>query len=726
MSSYKNESGDIISDLNSLEVEKQKEAIKKIISAMTIGRDLSKLFPQVVKCIAATDLELKKLVYLYIINYARVKPLETLLAVNYFKKDACDVNNPLLRALAVRTMGCLGVEQIMQFLCDPLREAIRDKDPYVRKTAMLCVAKIYDVQPQLVEEQFDFVNTLKQLIAEEGNSMVIANCLCALNEISITKGEEILVLDWKKTRCLLTALHDNNEWCQIYLLDAITKYQPNSQEEINELIERILPSINHSNSGVVLSAIKILVKILDLVNSTDVIRNTCKKLAVSLSTLLNDKPEIQYIALKNMNILIQKRPLIFEKDIKVFFCNFTEPIYIKMEKLDIIYRLVSMSNVHLVLNELKDYSTEVDVQFVKKSVRLVGQCAIKLEKSAMHCVEALVDLVKTQVPFVIQEAIIALRDIFRRYPNTFESAMAIVNENLKTLNDPDSKAALIWIIGEYSDRIDGAETQLTKFMDTLRDEPHQVQMSLLTSCMKTFLKCQSDESFNLLNTMFAFTSNECDDPDIREKGFVYWRLLDIDPSIASAIVLSEKPRISEDLISVSGNVLNRLIDNLGSLSTIYGKIPEQFVRKCKGVNTGEDEDLEVEDATFDIKEDDVENINNSIRNADTNESNNNKENNLQKNNEQDLMGDPVDLLDINDINNINQNISSYEGKLDDTNIDNNSSFFSNTGKIADNDIFSSLTGSSVNVAKMNIPFTVRKSYNINTILSISIFILILI
>lgn len=161
-----------------------------------------------------------------------------------------------------------------------------------------------------------------------------------------------------------------------------------------------------------------------------------------------------------------------------------------------------MNNVDLVLNELKEYANEVDVQFVRRAVRLVGQFAIKLEKSAHRCVETLVDLVKTQVPFVIQEAIIALRDIFRRYPNTFESAMAIVNENLKTLNDPDSKAALIWIIGEYSDRIDGAESQLSKFMDTIKEENSQVQMSLLTATMKTFLKCQSEEAYNLLNSLF--------------------------------------------------------------------------------------------------------------------------------------------------------------------------------------------------------------------------------
>ena len=184
----KGESGDILEDLNSLKVERQKDAVKKVISAMTIGRDVGKLFPHVVKCIATQDLELKKLVYLYVINYARVKPVETLLAVNTFKKDASGSHgNSLTQALAVRTMGCLGVEQIMQFLCDPLKEALYDKDAYVRKTAALCVAKIYDINAQLVEEQFCFVDLLQKLIQEEGNAMVIANCLAALMEISTTK-----------------------------------------------------------------------------------------------------------------------------------------------------------------------------------------------------------------------------------------------------------------------------------------------------------------------------------------------------------------------------------------------------------------------------------------------------------------------------------------------------------------------------------------------------------
>ena len=44
---------------------------KKVIAAMTVGKDVSMLFTHVLKCVETEDLELKKLVYLYIINYSK-------------------------------------------------------------------------------------------------------------------------------------------------------------------------------------------------------------------------------------------------------------------------------------------------------------------------------------------------------------------------------------------------------------------------------------------------------------------------------------------------------------------------------------------------------------------------------------------------------------------------------------------------------------------------------
>lgn len=41
-------------------------------------------------------------------------------------QDAVDKNNPFLRGLAVRTMGCIRIKQVTVYLCDPLKKALKD------------------------------------------------------------------------------------------------------------------------------------------------------------------------------------------------------------------------------------------------------------------------------------------------------------------------------------------------------------------------------------------------------------------------------------------------------------------------------------------------------------------------------------------------------------------------------------------------------------------------
>ena len=73
-------------DLASLDKSKKKDAVKKVIAAMTVGKDVSMLFPHVVNCMQTDDLELKKLVYLYLINYAKTQPDLAIMGVNTFVK----------------------------------------------------------------------------------------------------------------------------------------------------------------------------------------------------------------------------------------------------------------------------------------------------------------------------------------------------------------------------------------------------------------------------------------------------------------------------------------------------------------------------------------------------------------------------------------------------------------------------------------------------------------
>ena len=66
---------------------------------------------------------------------------------------------------------------------------------------------------------------------------------------------------------------------------------------------------------------------------------------------------------------------------QVFFCKYNDPIYVKMEKLEIMMKLASDKNIDQVLLEFKEYATEVDVDFVRKVCAMsnvrVGQIDIK-------------------------------------------------------------------------------------------------------------------------------------------------------------------------------------------------------------------------------------------------------------------------------------------------------------------------------------------------------------
>uniref|UniRef100_A0A674B316 AP complex subunit beta n=1 Tax=Salmo trutta TaxID=8032 RepID=A0A674B316_SALTR len=562
-------------ELNSDKKEKKKEAVKKVIASMTVGKDVSALFPDVVNCMQTDNLELKKLVYLYLMNYAKSQPDMAIMAVNTFVKD-CEDANPLIRALAVRTMGCIRVDKITEYLCEPLRKCLKDEDPYVRKTAAVCVAKLHDINAQLVEDQ-GFLDTLKDLISDS-NPMVVANAVAALSEIAESHpNSNLLDLNPQSINKLLTALNECTEWGQIFILDCLANYTPRDDRESQSICERVTPRLSHANSAVVLSAVKVLMKFMEMLpKDLDYYGTLLKKLAPPLVTLLSAEPELQYVEGLGINREILKH------EMKVFFVKYNDPIYVKLEKLDIMIRLASQANIAQVLAELKEYATEVDVDFVRKAVRAIGRCAIKVEQSAERCVSTLLDLIQTKVNYVVQEAIVVIKDIFRKYPNKYESVIATLCENLDSLDEPEARAAMIWIVGEYAERIDNADELLESFLEGFHDESTQVQLQLLTAIVKLFLK-KPTETQELVQQVLSLATQDSDNPDLRDRGYIYWRLLSTDPVAAKEVVLAEKPLISEETDLIEPTLLEELICHIGTLASVYHKPPSAFVEGSRGV-----------------------------------------------------------------------------------------------------------------------------------------------
>ncbi|KAI9348666.1 Clathrin/coatomer adaptor, adaptin-like protein [Obelidium mucronatum] len=552
---------------------KKRIVLKKIVANMTMGNDMSPLFADVVAVMQAPMLEVKKMAYLYIVSYARAKPDLAKLTISAFERDLVDPN-PLIRALALRTMGYMQVDKLIEALSTALLKCLVDKDAYVAKTAAISVVKLY-THDRGVVERVGLIEKLRQLLNNE-NSMVVANAVAALTEIAEKTPEFDMRMDFTLSSKLLTALNECSEWGQVYILEALLYFVPQDHADAEMIAERVMPRLQHANSAVVLSAIRVVLYMTNYILKDEIVNSFFKRIGSPLVTLLHNGPEVQYVALRNIQLILQRKPDFLKNEIKVFFCKYNDPIYVKIAKLEIMFRLVNDENIEQVLPELKEYATEIDVDFVRKSIRAIGKCAIKIESSADRCVRTLVDLIKTKVNYVVQESIIVIKDIFRRYPNKYEGIITTLCENLDSLDESEAKASMIWIIGHYSDRIENADELLDHFMDGFKDETPNVQLSLLTAVVKLFIK-RPTKGQELIPKILKWSTEDVDNPDLRDRGFIYWRLLSTDPVAAKAIVFGDSAPISAEMENLPTQTLEELFLHISTLASIYHKTPQTFI-----------------------------------------------------------------------------------------------------------------------------------------------------
>jgi len=220
------------------------------------------------------------------------------------------------------------------------------------------------------------------------------------------------------------------------------------------------------------------------------------------------------------------------------------------------------------------------MEFVRKATRAIGRCAIKLERAAERCINVLLELIKLKQSYVVQEAIVVIKDIFRKFPNRYESIIGTLCESLDSLEvaESEAKAAMIWIIGEYAVRIDNADELLEMFMGRFDEESPDVRLQLLTAVVKLFLKKPKEgDNKEMVQKILKLSTERSDDADLRDRGFLYWQLLSQSPKAAKAVVLAEKAVISDDTSRIEPSLLKVLTKNISTLSSVYHKPPEAFV-----------------------------------------------------------------------------------------------------------------------------------------------------
>ncbi|XVF75327.1 hypothetical protein PTKIN_Ptkin13bG0179100 [Pterospermum kingtungense] len=192
------------------------EALKRLLALIAQGFDVSNFFPQVVKNVASQSLEVKKLVYLYLLHYAEKRPNEALLSINCFQKDLGDPN-PLVRAWALRTMAGIRLHVIAPLVLVAVGKCARDPSVYVRKCAANALPKLHDLR---LEEHTSSIEEIVGILLNDHSPAVVGAAAAAFASVCPYN----LSLIGRSYRKLCEILPDVEEWGQIVLIGILLRY----------------------------------------------------------------------------------------------------------------------------------------------------------------------------------------------------------------------------------------------------------------------------------------------------------------------------------------------------------------------------------------------------------------------------------------------------------------------------------------------------------------------
>ncbi|KAL0376991.1 UNVERIFIED_CONTAM: AP3-complex subunit beta-A [Sesamum calycinum] len=218
------------------------EALKRLLALIAQGFDVSSYFPQVVKNVASQSVEVKKLVYLYLLHYAEKRPNETLLSINCFQKDLGDPN-PLVRAWALRTMAGIRLHVIAPLVLVAVGKCARDPSIYVRKCAAIALPKLHDLR---LEEHTAAIEELVGMLLKDNSPGVVGAAAAAFASICPTNFSMI----GRNYKRLCETLPDVEEWGQIVLIGILLRYVIAKHGLVREsLMLTADPLVKHNSEG---------------------------------------------------------------------------------------------------------------------------------------------------------------------------------------------------------------------------------------------------------------------------------------------------------------------------------------------------------------------------------------------------------------------------------------------------------------------------------------------
>uniref|UniRef100_A0A8C0FT33 Adaptor related protein complex 3 subunit beta 1 n=1 Tax=Bubo bubo TaxID=30461 RepID=A0A8C0FT33_BUBBB len=474
------------------------------------GKNASELFPAVVKNVASKNIEIKKLVYVYLMRYAEEQQDLALLSISTFQRALKDPNQ-LIRASALRVLSSIRVPIIVPIMMLAIKEASSDLSPYVRKNAAHAIQKLYSLDPEQKEMLIEVIEKL----LKDRSTLVAGSVVMAFEEVCPDRIDLI----HKNYRKLCNLLVDVEEWGQVVIIHMLTRYartqfvSPWKDDEVVEeysennfyesdeeqkekdrkvkniytmdpdhrlLLRNTKPLLQSRNAAVVMAVAQLYWHLAP--------KSEASIVSKSLVRLLHSNREVQYIVLQNIATMSIQRKGMFEPYLKSFYVRSTDPTMIKTLKLEILTNLANEANISTLLREFQTYVKSQDKQFAAATIQAIGRCATNITEVTDTCLNGLVCLLSNRDEIVVAESVVVIKKLLQTQPAHHGEIIKHMAKLLDNITVPVARASILWLIGEYCERVPKiAPDVLRKTAKSFTTEDDLVKLQILNLGAKLYL-----------------------------------------------------------------------------------------------------------------------------------------------------------------------------------------------------------------------------------------------
>jgi AP-4 complex subunit beta-1 len=571
--------------------KRKREIIKKVIAYMTLGIDVSRLFTEMMLAIETRDLVIKKMVYLYLCNYAVSHPDLAQMCTNTLQKD-CGNEDPMVRGLALRSLCSLNLPQMVEYIGEPLRKSLQDHHAYVRKTGVMGILKLFYLDVEAFQE-CNFTDILYNMLRDV-DPTVVANVIRVLNEVMSKTENGGMAINRAIMLHLLNRIHEFTEFDLVSVLELVPRYIPANADEGYQIMNLLDPVLRSSSSATVLATVRAFLSMVDSIGSTpeevqEIKVQIISRVKAPLVTLVaSGSNETCYVLLKQVEALVLLCPGSFDDEYRQFYTRFSEPTNVKYLKVKILPLLANPDTAPDIVAELAETVNHNNMHLSRLAIQSMAKIACRNTGgpgAAESIAQRLVDFLDLSVQHIQSEAATGLTLMVRTHPDLKPVCCNSLARTLRYVDEGEGKASIIWLLGECCDLVQDAPYALEKLIDdydNLKDV--RVKQNLLNATMKIFF-VRPPETQRMLGRLLLKVTDDVSSQDLHDRGLLYYRLLKsgADPTtVLKHVISNSKATIPGDqvLFSEEDNKELRaiLMQEFDSLATIYGKTSVNFIK----------------------------------------------------------------------------------------------------------------------------------------------------